>query len=52
MRLISPSSSKWNGRGGLVRIHPALAISDADHVVATRKPRDSDSDGPGARLGE
>jgi hypothetical protein len=50
MRLISPSSSKWSGLGGIVRIHPALAISDAVHIVSTVKARDSDS--PDARQAE
>ena len=50
MRLISPSSSKWRDRGGIVRIHPALTISEAVHVVSTGKARDRES--PDARQGE
>jgi hypothetical protein len=50
MRLISPSSSKWRGRGGTVRMHPALTISDADHFLSTGKVRDRES--PDARQGE
>jgi len=50
MRLISPSFSKWRGLGGIVRIHAALIISDAVHVVSTGKARDRDS--PDARQGE
>ena len=50
MRLISPSSSKWRGLGGIVRIHPALTISDAVHVVSTGKAHDRES--PDARQGE
>jgi len=50
MRLISPSSSKWRGLGGIVRIHPALIISKAVHVVSTGKARDRES--PDARQGE
>jgi len=50
MRLISPSSSKRRGLGGIVRIHPALTISDAVHVVFTGKACDRES--PDARVGE
>ena len=43
MRLISPSSSNWRGRGGMGRIHPALTISEAVHVVSTVEARDRES---------
>jgi hypothetical protein len=50
MRLISPSSSKWRGLGGIIRIHPALTISDVVHVVSTGKACDREI--PDARQGE
>jgi hypothetical protein len=50
MRLISPSFSNWRGLGGIVRIHPALTMSDAVHVVSTTKARDRES--PDARQNE